>query len=94
MRTPRLRACTLFLVLGVAAACGDSGGNDTSTNVSTPTPPASSTTIARTSTSTPIRGATDGAVCSPNGAIGVSNTGQQLVCVQIAGGNELRWRPN
>jgi hypothetical protein len=93
MRTPRLRACALFLVLGLGAACGDSG-DDSSTNVSTPTPPASSTTIARTSTSAPLRNVTDGAVCSPNGATGVSNTGQQLVCVQIAGGNELRWRPN
>jgi hypothetical protein len=82
----------LFLVFAVAGGCG---GNDDSsqTTVSTPTPPASSTTIARVTTSAPLGNVTDGAVCSPNGANGVSNSGQALVCVQIAGGNELRWRP-
>jgi serine/threonine-protein kinase len=82
----------LFVLFALAAGCGNSKGSS-STNVSTPTPPASSTTIARATTSAPLRNVTDGAVCAPNGATGVSNTGQQLVCVQIAGGNELRWRP-
>ncbi|HEV2760332.1 MAG TPA: hypothetical protein VGV86_12265 [Acidimicrobiales bacterium] len=102
MKRSHRRACGLILLFTLAVGCGDDGDDTTSTTegpgrttVVTPTTGgATTTTVAgRTTTSTPIRGVTDGAVCSPAGASGLGSTGTPMVCVPIAGGNELRWRP-
>ncbi len=106
MKNWHRRACMLILLLALTGACGDDGddGDDTRattvgsrpTTVVTTTGTAPTTTTAsagRTTTSAPQRGVTDGAVCSLSGAMGVTNNGISMVCMPIAAGTELRWRP-
>ncbi len=93
MRTVRRVVSILLVASALAAACGDDE-EDAPTTIPTSAP----TTAAAptTSTSVPatvVQNATDGAVCSPRGARGMTRAGLALVCEPIAGGNELRWRP-
>jgi hypothetical protein len=101
---PSRRICMLTLLFALAAGCGRGGGGTTgttngppATTVGTPATAARPTTTAapsgRTTTSSPVQGVTDGAVCSPSGATGLTSAKLPMVCMPIAGGNELRWRP-
>lgn len=86
----------LMLVFG---ACGDDNNGESSpTTVFQPTAttasPGSPTTGVATPTSDAsglIRGVTDGAVCTQQGARGVTTGGQNVVCGNIEG--QQRWRP-
>ena len=100
------RLCIMVMLFALLAGCVDdeddppASTSGTTTTLIPPvtTRPGATTTSTtapsgRTTTSTPFRGVTDGAVCPQNGANGVTNSGIAVVCMPIAGGQELRWRP-
>lgn len=99
MRNLHVRALLVVLLLAFAAACGndDDNGPTNTTGQTIPTTPttAAGTTIRTTSTTIPgvQQGVTDGAVCSPVGARGQTNSGLAVVCGAGAAGGESRWRP-
>lgn len=94
MKTALRTFITLLAALTLLTACGD---DDEDTPTTIPTTVAVATTARSTpSTTAPAtvaQNATDGAVCPTQGARGTTQGGIPLVCVQIAGGTELRWRP-
>ena len=92
MKTLRRTLCVLLVVSALTAACGDDEDDPpttTPTSTQTTTRPAPATTVP----ATVAQRATDGAVCTQQGARGQTEAGLPLVCTNIAGGNELRWRP-
>jgi len=100
MKGSHRQICMLILLFALAAGCGDDGDDTTgttnvpgTTTLATPTTTASPTTTCAPAGRTTIGGVTDGAVCSQSGANGVTNAGIPMVCMSIAGGGELRWRP-
>jgi hypothetical protein len=98
----RRACCIAMLAFALTAGCGDdekpsttntNGGPTTTLPNPTTTISPPTTASGLTTTSTPIPNATDGATCPTVGVRGVGQGGLALVCTQIAGGNELRWRP-
>ena len=82
----------VLVVFALTAGCGDDE-EDTPTTIPTTTPTSASPAPSTTVPATVARGVVDGAVCSPPGARGTTQAGLALVCTQIAGGSETRWRP-
>ena len=94
MKKARRTFVTLLATFALLTACGDDE-EDTPTTIPTTVAPA---TTARPAASTTVPGtvaqnATDGAVCNAPGARGTTQGGIPLVCTQVAGSNETRWRP-
>lgn len=92
MTTVRRTLCALLVASAVFGACGDDE-EDPPTTIPTSAPTTGAPGPTTTVPATIIQGVTDGAVCSPAGARGRTQQGLPMVCVPIAGGNELRWRP-
>jgi hypothetical protein len=96
--------CRLGFVAALVVLAAGCGSNDSSTSTTTTSRPTATSAVTPTSaagsTSTTVapgpvqQGVTDGAVCSPNGARGVTTAGRTEVCGAGGAGNaELRWRP-
>ena len=92
MRTVRRTLCILLVASVLTGACGDDE-DDTPTTVPSSAPTTGPSAPTTTVPATVIQGVTDGAVCSPAGARGTTQAGLAMVCTQVAGGNETRWRP-
>jgi hypothetical protein len=94
MKTARRTFVTLLAAFTLLTACGDDE-DDTPTTV--PTTAAVATTARpaspTTAPATVAQNVTDGAVCNTPGARGTTQGGIALVCTQVAGSNETRWRP-
>jgi hypothetical protein len=92
MRTIHRTLCIVALVFALTAACGD---EEKATPTTTPTSaPASGAPVSTTVPVTVAQRVTDGAICpTPNARGSDQTSGRAMVCVPIAGGNELRWRP-
>jgi hypothetical protein len=92
MTTARRTLCVLLMASALLGACGDDE-EDPPTTIPTSGPTTGPRAPTTTVPATIVQNATDGAVCSPAGVRGRTAQGIPLVCVQIAGGNETRWRP-
>lgn len=94
MKTAQRTFVTLLAALALLTACGDDK-DDTPTTIPTTVAVATTArpTVSTTVPGTVAQGVTDGAICPTQGARGTTQGGIALVCAQIAGGNELRWRP-
>lgn len=101
MKTLHRVACIVILASALTAACGGDDNNksassttafspSTSAVVSTTPNPGGSTPTSATA-GTIVQGVTDGAVCSPAGARGVTRDGLAMMCANVGG--ETRWRP-
>jgi hypothetical protein len=94
MKTALRTFVILLAAFTLLTACGDDN-DDTATTIPTTVAVATTARSASPTTApaTVAQNVTDGAICPTQGARGTTQGGIPLVCVQIAGGNELRWRP-
>jgi hypothetical protein len=99
MRTLHRRFGIVAVLFVAAAGCGSGDSSTSSTSTSSVTTVPTTTSVPTSKVSTTVAGAivqnvTDGAVCSPDGARGVTSAGRAMVCGAGAAGNtQTIWRP-